>query len=54
MIKYRGMGWARYAVGIEMNHKCIQFFDGGNLKGREHLRELDVDGKLIVKQILGK
>jgi hypothetical protein len=39
------MGWSCGTCGGE--ETCIQGFDGGNLKGREHLEDPGIDGKMI-------
>jgi hypothetical protein len=43
-IKCRRMIWA----------KCVSRMGEKNLKGRVHLDDLDVDGKVVLEQILGK
>jgi hypothetical protein len=34
--------------------KCIQGFEGGNLRERDHLESLHVDGTIILKWIFKK
>jgi hypothetical protein len=34
--------------------RCIQGFGGGNLRGKAHLENLGVDGKIILKWIFQK
>jgi hypothetical protein len=34
--------------------KCIQNFGQKKLKGRDHLDDLGIDGKIISEQLLGK
>jgi hypothetical protein len=46
------MGWACNKHGRD--EKCIQNFGRKNLKGREYLEDLDVNGKVILELILGK
>jgi len=36
-------------AGYVARRKCIQGFDGGNLKERDHLEDLAVDGRIILK-----
>jgi len=46
------MGGARRTDGKD--EKCIKYPGQKNLKGRSHSYELGVDGKIILKRILGK
>ena len=34
--------------------RCIQGFGGGDLRERDHLEDLDVDGSMILKWIFKK
>jgi hypothetical protein len=36
------------------NEKCIQGFSAGNLKERDHLKGLGIDGRIILKWVLKK
>jgi hypothetical protein len=36
------------------NERCIQSFDGGNLRKGGHLEHVGLDGKIILKMILEK
>jgi hypothetical protein len=36
------------------DEKCAQIFWLGNLKGKDHLEDLGVDGRILLKWILGK
>ena len=46
------MGGACSAHGEE--ERCIQGFDGGNLRDREHLGDPGVDGRIILRWIFNK
>jgi len=37
-----------------IDEKCLTIFWLENLKGREHLEDLDIHGKIILESILGK
>jgi len=36
------------------DEKCIQNFGQKNLKGRDYLQDLVIDGRIILEEILGK
>jgi hypothetical protein len=38
----------------ERHGKFIQYFDWKNLKGRDHLEDLDIDGEIILEWIFRK
>lgn len=41
------------AVGLDwLNQK--QYFDSQNLRGRDHLSDIDIDGRVLLKHTLGK
>ena len=36
------------------DERCIQGFDGKNLRERDHLEDPGIDGRIILRWILGK
>jgi hypothetical protein len=48
-IKSRRMGWARYVARTEETRSASR-----SLKGRYHSEDLDIDGRIILKCVLGK
>jgi hypothetical protein len=38
----------------DSDETCVQNFGRKNLKGRDHTENLGIDGRLILKRILGK
>jgi hypothetical protein len=51
-MKSRRMNWV-VCVTHGRDEKCTKFWLG-NLKGRDHLEVLGIDGKTILEWILGK
>jgi hypothetical protein len=51
VIKSRGMKWEAGSVHGR-DEKCIQDCGLENMKGRDHLEDLGIDGKIILKWIL--
>jgi len=41
--------WAGHVARTEYPEMCIQGFGGGDLREREHLEDIDVDGIIILK-----
>jgi hypothetical protein len=54
VIRSRRMRWVRHVVSMREMKKCIQNFGRKNHKGREHLKVLGVDGRIILEWILGR
>jgi hypothetical protein len=53
VIKSRRMGWAGHvALMVEMRNASNILVE--NLKGRDHLEDLGVDGRITLEWILGK
>jgi len=54
VIKSRRMRWAGHVARMG-SERCIQGFDGGNLREREHLKDLSVGGgdnfKLCLQEV---
>jgi hypothetical protein len=48
MNKYRSMQWARH-IAYTGNKKYNAVFWWGDMKERDHLGDLDVDGKITLK-----
>jgi hypothetical protein len=48
VIKSRRMRWAEH-VEHGSDDKCLEY-----LKGRDHLEDLGIDGKILLELILGK
>jgi hypothetical protein len=53
VIKSRRMKWAGHAACTGDRRNAYKILVG-NLKGRDHLEYLGVDGKIILEQILAK
>ena len=53
VIKSRRMGWARHVAGMEKRRVHTGFW-WGNLRERDHLEDLDVDGRIMLIWIFKK
>jgi hypothetical protein len=53
MIRSRRKRWTGHVARMG-DKKCIQNFGWKNLKGRENLEDLGVDGKIKLERTLGK
>jgi len=43
------MRWAGNAARMGGEERCIQDFGGGNLGERDHLEDIGVDGRIILR-----
>jgi len=48
MIKSRSMRWVAHLARIEGRRGAYNFWSG-NVKERDHLEDLDIDGRIILK-----
>jgi hypothetical protein len=53
VMKPRGMRCSKHVAGWERQEMYTKFWLG-NLKGRNHLEDIGVDGKIILELMLGK
>jgi len=54
VMKSRGIRWAEHVTRMEEVRNAYSILIGKNLKGRDHLGDLSVDGPIKVKWILKK
>jgi len=47
-------GWSGWTCSTHCNYKCIAKFWLETLEGRDHSKDLGVDGTIILVKILGK
>jgi hypothetical protein len=53
MIKSRRLRWGGYVAQLKQMRKCTKFWSG-NLKRRNYLEDIDIEGKIIFKWLLRK
>jgi hypothetical protein len=52
-IKSRRIGWAGHVASMDRREFCTKFLLE-SLRGRDHSKDVDVDGSILLKWILGK
>jgi hypothetical protein len=48
------LGWGGRGIYYAWGERSIQCFDGGNLRERDHLQHMVIDGRMLLNWILKK